>query len=350
VNPQAGKDIRRLASAASHTSDVSKMGIVRRVVLGAIESGVERIFLSADRNNLAARAIDGIDSASTTLELLDSPGTGSRHDTIAAAGALRRAGAAAVVVLGGDGTSRDVATGWSDVPCVSISTGTNNVFPLSVDATSAGLAAGLIATNVVPLDGVARQAKRIVAEATVAHINEPVTEIALVDLALIDTTFVGARAVQSAHEISAVLSCIAEPASTGLSSIAGRVLPTGRNEPGGVFLELASAKNQDTATNRDQPGLRVPISPGTFSTLHVATARRVANGETVQLHGPGVLALDGERYVRLEADDHVTARIETDGPHMIDVNRTLRCAVTSQTVSPAAPPALAPNSQRTATS
>ena len=49
----------------------------------------------------------------------------------------------AVVALGGDGTCRDVATGWPEAPLIAISTGTNNVFPTAVDGTTAGVAASL---------------------------------------------------------------------------------------------------------------------------------------------------------------------------------------------------------------
>ena len=55
---------------------------------------------------------------------------------------MREAGCGALVVLGGDGTQRAVAKAWRDAPLVPLSTGTNNVFPLHVEATAAGLAAG----------------------------------------------------------------------------------------------------------------------------------------------------------------------------------------------------------------
>lgn len=318
VNPQAGKDIRRLASAASHTSDVAKIGIVRRAVLGAVESGVSRILLSADRNNLAAQAIVGIDAGDVSLDLLDTPGTGSRHDTIAAARAMRDNGTDAVVVLGGDGTCRDVAAGWADVPCIAISTGTNNVFPVAIDATSAGLAAGAVARGKVRLSDVSAQAKRLV----IAGVgSEP--DVALVDVALIATTFVGARAVQDPASIRDVVACIAEPASTGLSSIIGRVLPIARCEPGAAHLRLGAEGSP----------VRVPLSPGAFSTVGVIEARRFDSDESICLAGPGVLAFDGERHQRLEKDETVQLTVDRSGPRVIDVRRTLRCTVVNQTIS-----------------
>ncbi len=46
------------------------------------------------------------------------------------------------MVLGGDGTNRLVAKKIGNIPLVPISTGTNNAFPINIDPTVAGLAAG----------------------------------------------------------------------------------------------------------------------------------------------------------------------------------------------------------------
>ena len=64
-----------------------------------------------------------------------------------------------VIVVGGDGTSRDVAKGWLDAPLLAVSTGTNNVFPVWTEATSVGTAAGLVASGQVPMATAARRAK-----------------------------------------------------------------------------------------------------------------------------------------------------------------------------------------------
>ena len=71
-------------------------------------------------------------------------------DTVRGAAQMAAAGVRAIVVLGGDGTQRLVAGACGDVPIVPLSTGTNNVFPESREATIAGLAAGLVATGKVP--------------------------------------------------------------------------------------------------------------------------------------------------------------------------------------------------------
>lgn len=308
ANPHAGKDLRRLTSAADATSDHAKLGIIRRVLAGLAETGVDRILLGGGARGLPARAAATFDVDS---EILESPGTGSRLESVADAVSLRKAGVGAVVVLGGDGTCRDVTSGWPDLPLVAISTGTNNVFPVVVEATAAGLAAGLVATGGVALEAVSSPAQRVCVA------GAGLDEEALVEVALVDGEFVGTGIVDRAEDIRVVVAAIAEPAATGLSGIAGRAQPVGRHDPGGVVVELASEGRM----------LRVPLGPGVFSTVHVDAVHTIDDHEPVTLRGPGVLALDGERRIVLPTDEAVTVHIERSGPRVIDVARTLRLAV-----------------------
>jgi hypothetical protein len=310
VNPHAGKDIRRLVSAAGQTSDAVKIGIMRRAAAGAIEQGAERVLMSTDTHHLAERAADGLDGP---IEFIESPQTGSHRDTVAAARTMWKQEAGAIIALGGDGTCRDVATGWPSAPLIAISTGTNNVFPRALDGTSAGVAAALVATGTIDVGSVSTVAKRVSmriddrARETIVH------EDALVETALIDTTFVGARAVSDPTSIRWVVACIATPSSTGLASIAGRIHPVLHDDPGGVLIHLGPGGRR----------VRVPLAPGTFSTLDVASVEPLADDRAIELRGGGVLAYDGERYTPLSGDAVVTASIARSGPHVIDVDRTL---------------------------
>ncbi len=313
VNPNAGKDIRRLTSASGQTSDAVKIGIMRRAAAGAIEMGAERIVFSSDTHHLAERAVEGLDGV---IEFLDNPLSGSHLDTVAAARTMCKEQVGAVIALGGDGTCRDVATGWPDVPLIAISTGTNNVFPTAVDGTTAGVAAALVATGAVPVEAVSRRAKRVALRIDSPAAASVVHEHALVEAALIDTAFVGARAVNDPATIRWVVACIANPASTGLASIAGRVHPVDRNEPGGVLIRLGSGGRQ----------VRVPLAPGTFTTLDVDTVEPLDPSMSIDLPGGGILAFDGERTTPVAADSTITVSIETSGPRLLDVDTTLSMA------------------------
>ncbi len=316
VNPVAGKDVRRLSTGATHTPDTTKMGIVRRVVAAAAESGATTLLLADDPHRLARRATERLDLPDRVdVRLLGDHVSGSRRDTIGAAAQMRDLGADVVVVLGGDGTCRDAATGWPDLPLIAISTGTNNVYPTALDGTSAGVAAGLVAAGIVPFDRVAQPTKRIVVRIDRAD-ADPIEDVALVDLALVDARFVGARAVKEPTSIVQVVAAIGDPASTGLSAIAGRTHPVDRHTRGGVAITLAAADHADDAVTRR---VRVPLSPGTFDTLPIADVRPIADGEPVELVGPGVLAFDGERDLPIAPGVTAVAHIERTGPRLIDV-------------------------------
>jgi ATP-NAD kinase N-terminal domain len=319
VNPIAGKDIRRLVSGAAHTSDATKMGIVGRVVSAAAESGATHIVLADDPHRLARRSVERLDlPAHVVVDVVSDHVTGTRHDTVAMARRFADESIGVVVALGGDGTCRDVATGWPGAPLIAISTGTNNVYPSSVDATSAGAAAGLVATGRVALNRVARPGKRIVVDVEHGDGRAPVTAIALVDVALVDATFVGARAVRDPASIVSVVAAIGHPASTGLSSIAGRTHPLDRVTGGGVMIRLARRPHDLTIRT-----VRVPLCPGSFDTVAIAEIRPIDKGESVTLCGPGVLAFDGERDVPIGENAIVTITIERTGPRLIDVAETL---------------------------
>ena len=311
VNPWAGKDVRRLHAPVGHTPDTAKIGIVRRVASAALETGAERVLVARDTGRLGERAIAGIDGA----ELLDGPGTGSALDTRRAAAQFADLGCSVVVALGGDGTCRDVTVGWRDAPLIAVSTGTNNVFPAMIDATSAGTAAGLIASGAVAVATAIRRTKVLDVTITEAD-GSTSTDLALVDVALIDAAHPGARAVVKAGSIRAVIAAIAAPASTGLSSIAGRLHPLDRYEPGAVVVRTGAQGRR----------LRAPIVPGHFDTLTVACVEHVADGIPVQLPGPGVLAFDGERDRMLGVGATATVTVRRDGPLVIAVPDMLVCA------------------------
>jgi hypothetical protein len=313
VNPQAGKDIRRLVSPASHTADSAKIGVVRRVIAAAAEAGADRVWLAGDPNRLAERAAQGL---GVDVEVVPGELTGSRHDTISAAAHMASLGVGAVVVLGGDGTHRDAAKGWPQLPLVAISTGTNNVFPSTIDGTSAGMAAGLVASGAIALGEVGRAAKRIdMVLRDDAH-PDGLHDLALVDLALVAASFTGARAVTEPRSLKWVVAAIAPPASTGMASIAGRVHPVGRFEPTGVLVMLGEGGRR----------VRVPLAPGAFASVEVSEVVPLVPGERHELPGVGVLAFDGERDRRLGEDARLTVWIDLDGPIMIDVDATLHLA------------------------
>ena len=330
INPLAGTDIRRLVSSASPTTEMAKVGAIRRAVIGAISGGARHILLTGDRRQLAERALDRIERdleperiGTFTTSIVEAPPYDHRDNTVDAARRLRDLGASAVVVFGGDGTHRDVVSGWRDVTMVAVSTGTNNVFPRAIETTLAGHAAAAVACGHVALHDATWRAKVIDVEIDRAD-GRHERDLGLVDVALVASSFTGSRAVWHGDTLRHLVAAIAEPATVGLSAIAAAAAPCSRRAPGGVHLSF-----DPHSTTR----VHAPIAPGRYTTVGVAEHHVLANDEPVYLDGPGALSFDGERDVVVGPDDRVTLRVAADGPHIIDVEAAMAAALGEHTLN-----------------
>ena len=315
ANPLAGKDVRRFVSAASLNSDRSKIEILRRCVLGAIDAGAEKVLLANDFRNLALRAVEGLNLGSKIEEMSFHP-EGRRKDTTEAAKIFKKEGVKSVISLGGDGTQRDLVLGWIDAPLLPISTGTNNVFPFMVDPTVAGTAAGLVASGELFIEEVSKQAK-------VIHVDLPngVKDLALVDVVLVDDRLTGSRAVVKPDSVKQVLAAIADPASIGLASIAGRSNPVYFNDESAVSVICDPTAKQ---------GVFAAIMPGSVSDVGITDIRKVELGETIELDGPGVLAFDGERDFVMGENEVAKATVLRSGPKVIDPTFAIQTAAANK--------------------
>jgi hypothetical protein len=269
--------------------------------LGGIAAGVRRAIHRATSDT----------AGWPEVEFLDLPLTETAADTTAAVTAMVERGVGALVVLGGDGTNRVVAGACGDVPIVSLSTGTNNVFPELREATVAGLAAGLVATGRVAAGEVCRRNKMLLVD------DGERRDVALVDVCATTHQAVAARAVWEAESIRALFVSFAEPDAIGLSAIAGLVHPVAREDPWGLSLDLAPLP-------RARWRVRAPIAPGLVVDVGVDGVTPMAPGERRPVP-PGVISLDGEREIEPNGR-HRTVRLELGGPFTIDVRRTLGVA------------------------
>ena len=324
ANPLAGKDVRRLTSGATPVSDAVKIGVIRRAVAGALEGGAARVLISGDRARLGERALCGLadpERHSGRVEVLEPHGWHTGRDTQLVAAQFRDRGVGAVVALGGDGTQRDVAKGWRHALLIPLAIGTNNVFPLQMEATVAGFAAGAVASGQVAAAEVTSQAKIIdvTVEGRGAH------DVALVDVCLVRGAFVGARAVWESASVSEIVAAIAEPASVGLSAIAAAVAPVRRSDDGGVHVRLgcSARRDRDAASDRH---IRAAVMPGSYSDIDIASSEQLRCGQAVTLRGPGVLTLDGEREIVLGPGQRAEVTVNPDGPHVIDVGAAVAAA------------------------
>ena len=329
ANPAASKDIRRLVAQGRVVPDWEKVNIVRRALLGLQSVGVDRVLAMPDSSRLVQRAADD-PHLSVEVELLSMTALFNEGDTVRAAGAMAKQGVNCVITLGGDGTNRAVAKGSRDMAMVAISTGTNNVFPVMVEGTTAGMAAGLVATGAVPLEEAAVRSKTI---AVIVDGEE--RDIALVDVALSKERFVATRAIWDMNTIYEVFLTRAEPSSIGLSSIGARLQAVSLNDDGGLHYRIADGgiAEEDVATSTTEERgdgqlyVRAPIAPGSVPVVGIEAWQQLADGQRVAVERRySTVALDGERSFSVNPDNLLEIEVRRDGPPVVSVDAALRHA------------------------
>ena len=237
--------MRRLISGASVFTNTEKVHVVRRLFSGLGAVGVARVLVMPDSAGLSlgiSRVADQhrpqLAGPWPDIEVLEFEQRNSAVDSVIAAQEMVARGVGAIVVLGGDGTARAVASACDSTPMLALSTGTNNAFGITVDGTVAGLAAGLVSTGACAVAEACYRAKKLIVR------HGAVTEIALVDMAIVDQDRVGARAVWDPDLVRELAVTFAEPHAVGLSAIAGAVSPCGRREPSGRLLRMGDGRNR----------------------------------------------------------------------------------------------------------
>lgn len=310
ANPASGKDVRRLVARASVFDNQEKQAIVGRTLAGMtrIPGADPQLAYLNDSHGLVRTALTQVPCCNRCVT--DAKFVSARDTTIAAQ-QLAQLGARVVITLGGDGTNRAFALGWQDAPLIPISTGTNNVFPQLLEATVAGAAAGLIACGHVALSEVATRQKLILVE-----IDDEADDLALIDAVLVDDRFVGSRALLAPGQLQLAMLTRADPASVGICAIGGLLDPVGADEAQGLLVTFGGAS----------ANLLAPLAPGHYVELAVREHQRVEFDQPVQLQGPGVVALDGERERVLKPGQRATFTLNRLGPWLVDVNRTLQLA------------------------
>ncbi|MDR1656305.1 MAG: NAD(+)/NADH kinase [Deltaproteobacteria bacterium] len=324
ANPASGKDIRRLVAYGTVFDNQEKISMVRRMLLGLLVGGTDRVLYMPDYNGLVVRALDGLGSKYSYVDGIlrakdqDGPGlrvemiplevTATQDDSRRAAALMAQAKVDCLLVLGGDGTSRQVAKGASNTPILAISTGTNNVFPWLMEATTAGLAAAAVAAGRAGPIAVYR-AKRLV-----IRVNGEYADQALVDAAVSRKAWVGSRAVWEPCDLTEAVFTRGEPWNLGLASIIGLWDPVGPTDPYGAYVLFSPVK----------ANLMAPIAPGLIRPVGVELAGRLLAGQT-RVVGPGPLtvALDGERELEVGASDQATIEVDLQGPLVVDPHLAL---------------------------
>jgi predicted polyphosphate/ATP-dependent NAD kinase len=321
TNPASGRDIRRLVSCASLFPTSEKVSMVTRVIAALGALGVDEVLLMPDHSGIAGGVLRAVRSHAARatdrwpeVRFIFQEVEQTADDTRRAVRAMLAQGVRTIVVLGGDGTHRVVASECGSTPLVTLSTGTNNVFPDLREATVAGMAAALCATGKIDHQSICRRNKRL-------HVRVgDRCEIALVDVAVSRSRYVGSRALWDPDDLSEIFVTFAEPDAVGLSSIAGLLRPTGRDVPEGCHVWLDAQSPEQW--------LCAPIGPGLICALPVREVAALAPGVRVKIGlRCGTVALDGEREIEFAPEEFPTVWLDLDGPLTVDVRRTLDLAI-----------------------
>jgi predicted polyphosphate/ATP-dependent NAD kinase len=326
ANPVSARDIRRVIANASSLQVSDRANIVLRVLASLKATGIETVLMMPERGGIRshierslARAAMAEGSLFPHVRYLDLPIMGDVRDTHRSTAAMVKAGVAVIVVLGGDGTHRAVASYCGKVPIAGISTGTNNAFPEHREPTITGLAVGLAAMGRLPRQMTLFPNKRLVVILRDRDRSER-REIALVDVAIVTGHYVGARALWRRETFRELYVTFAEPEVIGMSSIPALLEPISRSDPDGLIAELVDAEAAPQV-------ILAPIAPGLIQAIGVRRWERLKAGRRyVPATRAGAIALDGEREVTFDESQSVEVEIERNALFTIDVGAVMRHA------------------------
>ena len=295
----------------------AKRDIVARIAAGADSVGVNEIYIVDEPFRIASMALDWmpLKAKVVTLEIeLHHDAT----DTERAVRAFVGEGVEVIVSLGGDGTNRIIARSAPQLELIPLSTGTNNVFPLMVEPTTAGVVAALAAMGRFSDDatrGIRNRAK-------VLHtaFSDGINDIALIDAVQLRDDFVGNLLPYDEAKLKKILLTRALPDRVGMSPVGGLISVVEEKDDFGLLVEVSEMEDSEVF-------IRVPLSPGFFKDVAISRSQRVDLGEKVTFEGEGILALDGDREHKLGNKRSVAATIRRDGPWVYDVGAAMRYAV-----------------------
>ena len=329
VNPMSGRDVRRLAARATNMTHEAKRDIVARVAAGADAMGVSDIYITKEPFQISSMALQHM-GLNARVHVVEHPLANDATDTEQSIAAFLQAGCNTFVSLGGDGTNRAIVRACEThaaqqaggaINLIPLSTGTNNVFPVLAEPTVAGMVAGLNACGQLA-DAEQQGLKRRV---KVLHGQTPhAKDVGLIDAVLLRNDHVGNLLPFDTDRIAQLLLTRAEPNSIGMSPIGGLIQPVYAEDDFGLLVTV----------HPDAPALLAPVSPGLFKNVHVQAVAEMAFDVPVVFAGPGVIALDGDRDLKLREGERATVTLRRDGPFVIDIEAAMRWAVAQGIMAP----------------
>lgn len=308
INPMAGRDIRRLVAAASLQSGPEKALVARRIVAGLQAVPGTEVIFPQDHAGFFSYVVEEMGDK-IPYRLLDA----LPDDTTEAwVGAMEAEGAHALIVVGGDGTQRNVAQAEPKIPVLPLAGGTNNVACWLGDQTAGAYAVARYLADRRDPEEVAWREKII--HLTTGRGRQ---DLALIDAVLVQQNFTGAMAVWHADDVDTMVLAVADPTRPGLSNLGGYMRPVAPQDDRALFIEMGEGP--------EARAVSAVLAPGLVEEFAVGHITEMGLGETIVMARDegGSLALDGERTLVLRAGETVEIIVRRDGPYILDPRKIL---------------------------
>jgi len=318
ANPASGRDIRRLVAHGSVFDNAEKVNIVRRILLALNSLKIDRVHIMPDSYGIGKEAVDGFwgeekKNFKLDVNILDMRISGTAEDSFNAAALMEEKNTDIIIVLGGDGTNRVVVKALDRTPILSLSTGTNNVFPIMAESTMLGLAAGFFT-------GFSEEEKEKVTEAIKCiniFKNDNLEDIALIDAAVVNESYIGSRALWHTEKLEEIFVTRSTSYDIGMVSIPGCLTEVKVGDEGGVYLKVG--KPNET--------VRAAVAPGVIKEVPVEDWRILKPEEYIELpQKDRIIALDGERELFIKEGENVKIQLSSAGSRFLDYKQALKLA------------------------
>jgi predicted polyphosphate/ATP-dependent NAD kinase len=316
ANSASGKDIRRLVAHATVFNNNEKANILERIIISAQELGVDKVIIMPDFYRMGSIVKNRLESSKELkcdIEIADIELNHDLTDSVNAVKYMEEREVGCVITLGGDGTNRAVAKGVRNVPLITISTGTNNVYPDMIEGTVAGMAAAVVASKRFDLESLRTKDKQIE-----IYKDGNLIDIALVDAVVTGESFIGAKAVWNYENIKVVVVARSHPASIGFSTIVGMRKIINQDDDFGAYVEV----------NENGKSVISPVSVAALKNIVATEPVILKLGEEYEFKANfrGSIALDGEKEIIFEKGYKYIFKITRNGPYRVDVVNTLEIA------------------------
>ncbi len=317
ANPASGKDIRRLVSHATVIDNNEKINIVERIVLGAQALGVKKVYVMPDSYNMGYRVEDKLNSLNELkceINVINMMRFDGMEDTVKAADYMEKTDEIkCIITLGGDGTNRAVAKTLKGTPIITISTGTNNVYPVMLEGTIAGMAAAAVASGRFDESKFINRDKRIE-----IYKHGELVDIALIDAVISKDVFIGSKAIWNMDTIEKIVVTRSHPATIGFSSVVGCKKIICPEDDFGAFVDINSGNEK----------IKAPIAAGVVEPISISEPIILGFDDEYEYiaKNRGTIALDGEREVEFSKDQKFVFKIRRTGPFHVDVIKALETA------------------------